>query len=90
MAFKTTLLVWELMVTSKVSCVISLDENPRPSMTSIGISVFFFTRANLYYCTNFLSMKHVDTPKSRSAWASIVMCLPHLIVIGIKKTWCWS
>jgi hypothetical protein len=30
-------------------------------------------------------MKHVDRPKSKSFWASIVMCLPHVIVTGIKK-----
>jgi hypothetical protein len=87
MTLNLTLLVWELMVTSKalVSCVTGLDENPQPSMTSIGISVFFFTRANLYCCTNFLSMKHVDALKSRNAWASIVTCLSHLIMFGIKK-----
>ncbi len=40
MTLKTTLLVWEPMVTSNglVSCVTSLDERFQPSMTSIGSS----------------------------------------------------
>jgi hypothetical protein len=55
-------------------------------MTSIGTHVFFFTRANLYYCTNLLSMNHVNAPKSRIVWASIITNLfVHLIVIGTKK-----
>jgi hypothetical protein len=48
MTLKTTLLVWEPMVTFNglVSCVISHDERFRPSMTSTGTSVFFSTRTN--------------------------------------------
>jgi hypothetical protein len=42
------------------------NEKFRLSMISIGINVFFFTKANLYCYTNFLSMKHVDAPKSKS------------------------
>jgi hypothetical protein len=30
-------------------------------------------------------MKHVDVPKSRSVWASIIISLLHLIMIGTKK-----
>jgi hypothetical protein len=30
-------------------------------------------------------MKHVGAPKSRSVWASIIMGLLHLIMIGAKK-----
>jgi len=81
MTLKTTLFVWEPMVTSNglVSCVISLDERFQPSMTSIDISVFFSTRTNLYYHTNSLSIKHVDVLKS------IVTSLLHLMMIGTKK-----
>jgi len=68
-----------------VSCVTGLDERFRPSMTSIRTIVFFFTKANLYCYTNFLLMKQVDAPKSRNVWASIIMGLLHLIMIGTKK-----
>jgi hypothetical protein len=59
MTLKTTLLVWEPMVTSNglVSCVINFYERFWPSMTLIGIGVLFSTRANLYYRTNSLSKK---------------------------------
>jgi hypothetical protein len=68
-----------------VSCVIDLDEKFQLSMTSISTHVFFFSKANLYRCTNFCSMKYVDAPKSILIWASIVTNLLHLIVIGIKN-----
>jgi hypothetical protein len=41
-----------------ISCVIGFDEKFRQLMISIRTSVFFFTKANLYYYTNFLLMKH--------------------------------
>jgi hypothetical protein len=68
MTLKITLLVWELMVTSNglVSWVTGHDEMLQPSMNSIGINVLFSTKANLYCCTNFSSIKHVDVPKSRN------------------------
>jgi hypothetical protein len=68
-----------------VSCVIGPNERLRPSMTSTGIGVFFKTRANLYCHTSSLSIKHVDAPKLRSVWASIVTSLLHLTMIGTKK-----
>jgi hypothetical protein len=68
-----------------VLCVIDLDEKLQPSMTSTDISVLFSIRANLYYCTNSLSMKHINAPKSRSVWASIIIGFLHLTMIGIKK-----
>jgi len=50
MTLKTTLLVWEPMVTSNglVSWVTNSDERLRPSMTSTNTSVFFSTKINLY------------------------------------------
>ncbi len=87
MTLKTTLLVWEPMVTSNglVSWVNSLDEKFWPSMTSGGIGVFFSTKANLYCHTNSLSRKHVDAPYSRNVWASITTNLLHLKMISTKK-----
>ncbi len=75
------------MVTSNalVSCVSGPNERLRPSMTSIGTGMFFSIRANLYCHTNYLSMKHVGTPKSRNAWASIITSLLHLTMINTKK-----
>ncbi len=54
MTLKTTLLVWEPMVTSNglVSRVTNPNERFRPSITSINISVFFYTKTNLYCHTN--------------------------------------
>jgi hypothetical protein len=37
-----------------VSCMTSLNERFQPSMTSIGIGVFFSIKANLYYHIKFL------------------------------------
>jgi hypothetical protein len=34
----------------------------------------------LYCCTNSLSMKHVNAPKSKNVWVSIVISLLHLIM----------
>jgi len=57
------------MVTSNalVSFMIGLDERLQLSMTSTSIGVLFSITTNLYYHTNFLSMKHVDVPKSRGS-----------------------
>jgi hypothetical protein len=64
MTLKTTLLVWEPMVTSNglISWVIGRDERLQSSMTSNGNNVCFSTKINLYCHTNFLSIKHVDVP----------------------------
>jgi len=35
-------------------------------MISIYIGVFFFTKANLCYCTNFLLMKHANVLESKN------------------------
>jgi hypothetical protein len=87
MTLKTTLIVWQLMVTfnALVSYVTSPNERFQALMTSIEICVLFSTRANSYCCTYFLLMKHVDVPKSRSVWASIVINLLHLTLISTKK-----
>jgi len=79
--------VWEAMVTSNglVSCLISPDEKLLPSMNSIGIGVFFSTKANVYYCISSLSIKQVDVLESKSVQASIVTSLIHLIMIDTKK-----
>jgi hypothetical protein len=68
MTLKTTLLVWEPMVTSNglVSWVIGHNKKLQPSMTSTRIGVLFSTIVNLYCCTSSLSIKHVYVPKSRS------------------------
>jgi len=68
MTLKTTLLVWELMVTFNglVSCVTGLNERLRPSMISTSTSVLFFTRAKLFFHINSLSIKLVDVLKSKS------------------------
>jgi hypothetical protein len=63
-----------------VSCVISFNEKLWPSMTSIGTSVLFSIKTNLYCCTNSLSMKHVD------AWNQEVFGPPLLQVYYI---WQW-
>lgn len=57
----------------------------KPSMTSTGTCVHFFTKANLYCHVNSLSMKHANAPKSRNVWASIVTSLLHLTMIVTKK-----
>jgi len=64
MTLKTTLLVWEPMVTSNglVSWVIGSDKRFQPLMTSNNTGVFFSTKVNLYYHTNSFSIKHVDAP----------------------------
>ncbi len=54
-------------------------------MTSTVTGVIFFTKANLYCYTNFLSMKHANVLESRSVGASIIVGLLHLILIDIKK-----
>jgi hypothetical protein len=50
-----------------VSCVIDFDERLQLLITSTSTNVFFFTKANLYYYTNFLLTKHVDAFESKSA-----------------------
>jgi len=87
MTLKTTLLVWELVVTFNglISCLTNPDERFQPSMTSTNIGVLFSTRANLYCRISFLSIKHVNALESRNAWASIITSLLHLIMIGTKK-----
>jgi hypothetical protein len=87
MTLKTTLLMWELMVTSNglISCDFGRDERFQPLTTPISIDVLFFTRANLYHRTSSLSIKHVDLLESKSAWASIITSLLHLTIIGTKK-----
>jgi hypothetical protein len=64
-----TLLVWKPMATSNalVSCVVDFDERLQPLITLTSTSVFFFTKANLYYYTNFLLTKHVDAFESKNA-----------------------
>jgi hypothetical protein len=49
-----------------VSCVTSPNEKLQLLMMSTYTSVFFFTKANLYYCTNFLSMKHANVLESKN------------------------
>ncbi len=75
------------MVTSNglVLWVIGLNERFWPPMTPTGINVLFFNRANLYCCTNSLSIKHVGAPKSISVWASIIINFLHLTMIVTKK-----
>ncbi len=84
---KTTLLVWEPMVTSNglVSSMIVPKVKFRPSMTSTNIGVLFSTRVNLYCHTNSLIIKHADALKSISVWASIITSLLHFTMIGMKK-----
>jgi hypothetical protein len=65
--------------------VINPDEKLESSMTSTSSNVFFSIKANLYYHTSSLSMKHANVLESRSAWVSIVTSLLHLIMIGTKK-----
>ncbi len=87
MTLKTTLLMWKPMVTfnALVSCAIGPNDKLWPSMTLIKTNVFFSTKANLYCCTNFLLMKHVDVLELRCVWASIVISLSHLTMIGTNK-----
>ncbi len=87
MTLNTTLLECDPMLISNTlaSCVIGHEERLWLSMTSIPISVTFFTKANLCCCTNSLSTKHVDAPESSNVWVFIVMDLLHLIMIGNKK-----
>jgi hypothetical protein len=87
MTLKTTLLMWEQMVTSNglVSWVINHDERLRPSMTLTSTSVLFFTKTNLYCHISSLSIKQVNALESRNVWASIVTSLLHFTMIGIKK-----
>jgi len=54
-------------------------------MTSIGTNMFFSTKANLYCHINYLSIRHADALKSKNAWASIIISLLHLTMIGTKK-----
>jgi hypothetical protein len=86
MTLKTTLMVWEPMVTSNalVSHVIGLIKK-LPSMTSTSTNVFFSAKVYLYFRTSFLSIKHADAPKSKSDWASIIISLLHLTMIGTNK-----
>jgi hypothetical protein len=62
MTLKTTLLVCDPMIISKalVSCVISFGK--KPLITSTTINTIFFAKGSLNYHTNFLLMKHLDTP----------------------------
>jgi hypothetical protein len=87
MTLKTTLLVWEPMVTYNglVSCVIGLDEKLWPLMTSIDSNMFFSTKANLYCHVKSLSIRHADVLKSKNVWASIITSLLHLTMIATKK-----
>ncbi len=95
MTLKTTLLVWELMVAFNglVSWVTGPNKRLWPLMTSTSTNVFFSTRANLYCRTNSLSIKHVDVPKLKNVWASIITSFLHLtlvpknMVLGFKIGW---
>ncbi len=77
MTLKTTLLVWDPMVTSNglVSCVTSPNEKLQPSMNSTSIDVLFFAKANLYYHISSSSIKHLDVPESRSVQGFIITSL---------------
>ncbi len=52
---------------------------------SIAIGVIFFTNDKLCCHTNSLLMKHVNAPKSISAWVLVVVDLPPLIMMGNTK-----
>jgi len=69
MTLNTTLIKCDLMVISNalVPCVIGHEEILQMSVTSTPIDVIFFTKANLCYCTNSLSIKHANAPKSNNA-----------------------
>jgi hypothetical protein len=54
-------------------------------MTLTDIGVLFSIKVHLYCGTNFLSIKHVDVPKSISVWTSIVASLLYLTMIGTTK-----
>ncbi len=68
MTLKTTLLVWEPMVTSNGLVLWMINPNERlwPSMISTDTGVFFSIKTNLYCHTNSLSIKHVDALKSKN------------------------
>jgi ABC-type sulfate transport system permease component len=78
-----------------VSYVIGPNERFRPLMTILtNIGVFFSIRANLYFHTNSLSIKHANALESKSVWASIVTSLLYLtisvlrnMVLGLKIGW---
>jgi hypothetical protein len=79
---KTTLLVCNPMIifNALVSCVVSFEKKPL-----ITMNIVFFTRVSLNYRTNFLSMKHLDAPKSSNVLTFIIVDLLHLIVINKEK-----
>jgi hypothetical protein len=52
-------------------------------LTTTGVA--FSINAKFCCCTNPLSMKHANSPKSRSVWVHIVVDLPPLIMMGNKK-----
>ncbi len=87
MTLKTTLLMWEPMVTSNglVSWVTNLDERLWLSMTLIDIGVLFSIRTNLYCWTNSLFINHANALESKNVWASIIISLLHLAMIGTNK-----
>jgi hypothetical protein len=87
MTLKTTLLLCGLIITVNVlvSCVTGPKKRFRPSIASTTTGVVFSTNAKLCCRTNYLSMKHADAPKSRSAWVCTIVDLPPLIVMGNKK-----
>jgi hypothetical protein len=57
-----------------VSSVVSFEKKPL-----ITMNIVFFTRVSLNYRTNFLSMKHLDAPKSSNILTFIIVDLLHLI-----------
>jgi hypothetical protein len=73
---KTTLLVCNPMIifNALVSSVVSFEKKPL-----ITVNIVFFTRVSLNYRTNFLSMKHLDAPKSSNILTFIIVDLLHLI-----------
>jgi hypothetical protein len=79
---KTTLFVCNPMIifNALVSCVVSFEKKPL-----ITMNIVFFTRVSLNYRTNFLSMKHLDAPKSSNVLTFIIVDLLHLIVINKEK-----
>lgn len=85
MTLKRTLVVCDPMIifNALVSCVISFEK--KPLITSTTTNIVFFLRGGLNYRTNFLSMKHLNAPKSCNALVFIVVDLLHLIVINKQK-----
>jgi hypothetical protein len=69
MTLNTTLLLCDPIVTvnALVSCVTSLKERFQPLITLTTTNDVFSTNTKLCCCTNSLSMKHANAPKSRCA-----------------------